>query len=102
MTPASVEMTLGMHRLPGSDKTSERWTKAMEGAQEGVIAKLRILSMDVVMATSDGSDRWFSSLKCLCQAQDGLHMIHASLFQAQASTPPLAPRWIMLSPRFSH
>ena len=74
MTLASAEISLGMHRLPGSDKTSERWTKAMEGAQEGVIAKLRILSMDVVMATSDGSDRWSSFLKFLCQAQDGLHM----------------------------
>ncbi len=46
-----------MYRLPGSDKTSERWAKAMEGAQHGIIAKLKILSMDVVMATKDGSDR---------------------------------------------
>lgn len=60
-----------MHRLPGSEKTSERWMKAMEGAQQGIIAKLRILSMDVVMATRDGSDRWcqlvHSSFARLCK-----------------------------------
>ena len=48
---------MGAFRLPGTDKPSERWTKANEGAQQGVIAKLRILSMDVVMATNDGTDR---------------------------------------------
>ena len=52
-------------RLPGSDKPSERWTGVMEAAQKGVIAKLRILSMDVVMATNDGSDRCLLSLPSL-------------------------------------
>ena len=46
-----------MFRVPGTAKPSERWTKAAEAAHQGVIAKLRILSMDIVMATSDGTDR---------------------------------------------
>lgn len=44
-------------RVPGTAEPSERWTKAAEAAHQGVIAKLRILSMDIVMATSDGTDR---------------------------------------------
>ena len=46
-----------MFRVPGTAEPSERWRKAAEAAHQGVIAKLRILSMDIVMATSDGTDR---------------------------------------------
>jgi hypothetical protein len=58
----SVFLKLACFRLPGSDRPSERWTGVMEAAQQGIIAKLRILSMDVVMATNDGSDRCLLSL----------------------------------------
>ena len=52
--------------MPGTAKPSERWTKAAEAAHQGVIAKLRILSMDIVMATSDGTDRQsMQSTSCL-------------------------------------
>lgn len=37
----------------------------MEGAQEGIIAKLRILSLDIVMATHDGADRLVARLSVL-------------------------------------
>ena len=60
-----VSLKVACFRLPGSDKPSERWTGAMEAAQNGVIAKLRILSMDIVMATNDGSDRCLLSLPSL-------------------------------------
>ena len=63
----------------------------MEDAQQGIIAKLRILSMDVVMATTDGSDRWCPPLHLsgagtlvLC-----LHVSNADIFAAQDFFPPL-------------
>ena len=60
-----VFLKVACFRLPGSNKPSKRWTGVMEAAQKGIIAKLRILSMDVVMATNDGSDRCLLSLPSL-------------------------------------
>ena len=67
---ACLPLLVCMLRVPGTVKPSERWTKAAEAAHQGVIAKLRILSMDIVMATSDGTDRQAmqspSCLPCFC------------------------------------
>ena len=50
----------------------------MEDAQQGVIAKLRILSMDVVMATRDGSDRWAAHFSVLPGAGTLVICLHVS------------------------
>ena len=45
-------------RAPGEDKVSEEWCAALEVARQGQIAKLNMLTLDVIMAPKDGVDRY--------------------------------------------
>lgn len=44
-------------RVPGEDKISEEWSAALEVARQGQIAKLNMLTVDIIMAPKDGVDR---------------------------------------------
>ena len=78
-----------MFRVPGTAKPSERWTKAAEAAHQGVIAKLRILSMDIVMATSDGTDRQPTQTAsclhycCMCMSKQASSNCAAELIRSR-------------------
>ncbi len=46
-----------VRRSPGQDHVSEEWLAALDIARQGHIAKLDVLTLDVIMAPKDGLDR---------------------------------------------
>ncbi|KAK9916419.1 hypothetical protein WJX75_002409 [Coccomyxa subellipsoidea] len=63
LTPDATQLALGREWSPspykvlGEDKISEEWSAALEVARQGQIAKLSMLTVDIIMAPKDGVDR---------------------------------------------
>ena len=46
-----------LRRNPGQNSVSKEWLAALDEARQGHIAKLDVLTLDVIMAPKDGQDR---------------------------------------------